>query len=583
MTKLMFGKLAATILQGVGSADSYALGKPPTPPAEFALPQPRGGWGMLGNDTAGDCVAEGTLVCADRVSRGYRGRYSGPMVTISFDSGKRLTVTPNHAVLTPIGFRRACTLQEGDYAISASGPQVLGVGSQDIHIDHAPAPIEQVAQTLLRRGAGAGECPKASVVVRPVDFHGDGAFMDSYIDVVRPHGLLDDQPHATLSEPERQRQVGARGKLEGGLHGAGAPLERALRRWSPALGDVGISRQRAALALRHDGIPQPDGFAYGAGGISGSHQEAFESFGMDADLTGEFNRPLSRRVASKERLHVWQSALPVAGGSVAAVAQRDTSGAYPTRDGLPSSPNLARDLIRRGPGLVQADQIVGVERHSFTGHVYDLSTESGWYIAGGIVTHNCTIAGAAHLIEAVESQLPFVNQVEFTTDQAIRQYSEITGYDPATGQNDTGCNENAVLELWRTQGLFTGHRIAAHAPVPINDVLAVHRAIAFYGGCYIGIACPQSAQQQFQDGKPWTVVPGSPIVGGHCIVPVAYDPEGIDCVTWGGIARVTWPWWVTYADEVHCVITDSEVQVRTGVGAHPLDLAALRADLDRLA
>ena len=207
----------------------------------------------------------------------------------------------------------------------------------------------------------------------------------------------------------------------------------------------------------------------------------------------------------------------------------------------------------------------------------------GWGMLGNNTAGDCVVAGAAHLIEAVESQLPFVHQVEFTTEQAIRQYSAITGYDPATGANDTGCNENAVLELWRTSGLFNGHRIAAHAPVPINDILAVHRAIALYGGACIGIACPQSAQQQFQDGKPWTVVPGSPIVGGHCIVPVAYDPEGIDCVTWGGIARVTWPFWVTYVDEVHCVITDSEVQAGRGVGSHPLDLAALRGDLDRLA
>jgi len=207
----------------------------------------------------------------------------------------------------------------------------------------------------------------------------------------------------------------------------------------------------------------------------------------------------------------------------------------------------------------------------------------GFPILGNDVCGDCTIAGAAHVISAVDSEIPFTQQVQFTTEQAIAQYEFFTGYNPQTGANDTGCNENDVLETWRTKGLFKGHKILAHAPVQPHDILAVHRAIAFYGVCYIGIACPESAQQQFAAGDPWTVVPGSPVVGGHCIVAVGYTPAYIECATWGGIAAVSWPFWETYCDEAHVVITGSEVRAGHGVGKAPLDTEALVADLDRLA
>ncbi len=209
---------------------------------------------------------------------------------------------------------------------------------------------------------------------------------------------------------------------------------------------------------------------------------------------------------------------------------------------------------------------------------------AGWGMLGNDTCGDCTFAGAAHLIMAVAADLaPAVAPPLFTTSGVVQEYSAVTGYDPQTGANDNGANENEVLELWRSKGLFGGHKILAYAPVSPTDVLALHRAIAFYGNLYIGIACPESAQQQFANAEPWTVVPGSPILGGHCILPVAYDPEAITCVTWGGLARVTWPFWATYCDEAHVVITSSEGRLQRGVGQHPLDLAALVADLDKLA
>lgn len=41
-------------------------------------------------------------------------------------------------------------------------------------------------------------------------------------------------------------------------------------------------------------------------------------------------------------------------------------------------------------GLVEADDVVSVEIISFSGHVYDLTTDGGWYVANSLLLHNST-------------------------------------------------------------------------------------------------------------------------------------------------------------------------------------------------
>jgi hypothetical protein len=51
-------------------------------------------------------------------------------------------------------------------------------------------------------------------------------------------------------------------------------------------------------------------------------------------------------------------------------------------------------LLASLAGLVTAVQICKVERRQFAGHVYNLETTQGWYIAENIITHNCRRAFA---------------------------------------------------------------------------------------------------------------------------------------------------------------------------------------------
>ena len=190
----------------------------------------------------------------------------------------------------------------------------------------------------------------------------------------------------------------------------------------------------------------------------------------------------------------------------------------------------------------------------------------------------CTISGAGHLILATSAEVSG-HELAPTDSEIEQQYFEITGGE------DSGCVEAEVLKLWHTQGLFAvdsptqcsaPDKIAGYAPVNPKDVTAVHQAVAFYGACYIGVALPESAQQQFGAGQPWTVVPGSPIEGGHCIVLVSYDSQYVQAVTWGAVVNVSYPWLQKYMDEAWAVIPSAFVEAGRGP---ELDMDSLLADL----
>jgi hypothetical protein len=74
----------------------------------------------------------------------------------------------------------------------------------------------------------------------------------------------------------------------------------------------------------------------------------------------------------------------------ALAARRDPRFDEPLTNGAPADAEKLRDFVFAHPTLVEVDEVVEVEidtrRHV---EVYDFSTLSGAYFAGGILTHNC--------------------------------------------------------------------------------------------------------------------------------------------------------------------------------------------------
>ena len=206
-----------------------------------------------------------------------------------------------------------------------------------------------------------------------------------------------------------------------------------------------------------------------------------------------------------------------------------------------------------------------------------------WGMDGNDSLRDCVIAGVDHVI-ARENAIEHTNDArpDLATIEAQYRY-----FSP----NDEGCVIAHVLQTWRSKGLFHHmpagpNQISQYAPFNHQSQTELKQVIAYLGNAYLGIACPQSAQQQFakqaQTGKlvPWTVVNGSPIDGGHCIVAVGYTAEGLLCVTWGGVVLVTWPFVTKYCDEAWAVLTREIVE--NGADTFGIKTAKLHADLDAL-
>lgn len=266
----------------------------------------------------------------------------------------------------------------------------------------------------------------------------------------------------------------------------------------------------------------------------------------------------------------------------------------------------------------------------------------------------CTIAAVGHAVQAWRlnaggSQAPGTQGTEpalAIPDSTILQYYEQwDGYNPAEPCTDQGGVEIQVLNDWRQQG-FAGHTLDAYVaidlgtgrqalgirslapgtPCPAPDIAT---AIWLFGGAYIGVELPITAQTQ----DVWDVTneddpaaaPGT--WGGHAVYLVGYDlpvttsalgtptllnqarsfgaPSPVSgapaqesfsenptfqapvtsthtptltCITWGQPKKMSWAWFVKYCSEAYALVSKDWLNA-SGISPSGFDLTALENDL----
>lgn len=261
--------------------------------------------------------------------------FEGELVVIHTATGRELSVTPNHPVLTPDGWVPAGALHEGDDLIRYHGPvEDVAVGTP--HHERGVAPIGEVYEALRE----SGEVSSVLVPGAAEQFHGDGS-VDSKVDVVLADRLLrnDGQPALLEQTPEGEFLVG--GVRLPSLLASGASLEVLVAAHHATHCVVGGSGEASTLLGAGLGHAHP----HGVGAAT------------DSDP----------RVAERARDR-WPG---------------DTLGGGQLLDGL--------------TGLVSADEVVKVERREWSGHVYNLQTGGGWYAASEYIVHNCRCSTVAYL------------------------------------------------------------------------------------------------------------------------------------------------------------------------------------------
>jgi hypothetical protein len=189
---------------------------------------------------------------------------------------------------------------------------------------------------------------------------------------------------------------------------------------------------------------------------------------------------------------------------------------------------------------------------------------------------DCTVAAAGHMIEAWTAESRG-QPVEVSERSVVDVFDRVKQVDPLTGE--AGAVVLDVLRYWRRDGIDR-HRIGAYAQVPVHDHELVHTSAWLFGGLYVGVELPLTAQDQ--PVWDWTgsldgpARPGS--WGGHAVDLVRYAQDGLTVVTWGRLQDVTWDFWDRYCDEVYAILSRDFLE--HGKAPNGFDLAALKADLE---
>ena len=217
--------------------------------------------------------------------------------------------------------------------------------------------------------------------------------------------------------------------------------------------------------------------------------------------------------------------------------------------------------------------------------VYGHQLGTHWGMLANDQYGDCVWAGAAHE-HMMWTRIGVAPDAAFTSPNVLADYSAVTGFNPAKPDSDQGTDMQEAASYRRKVGIIdkdgVRHKIDAYLGINPKNVSRLAIASYLFGAVGVGIQVPDSCEDQFDAGKPWTVVPDSQIVGGHYVPLVGRNRNGhFLVVTWGRLHAVTPDFLKTYADEAVMYLT-TEMMNAKGLTMEGFDVASLKASLQKL-
>lgn len=211
------------------------------------------------------------------------------------------------------------------------------------------------------------------------------------------------------------------------------------------------------------------------------------------------------------------------------------------------------------------------------------SLEKSWGMLGNDQYGDCVWAGAGH--EHMLWNLEGGRTYAVTTQNVLEGYSAVTGFNPNKPDTDQGTDMEEAAKWRRKIGLQDSsnkrHQVGAYLDLPVGNTDLIKQAAYLFSAVGLGIQFPDSAMDQFNAGKPWSVKRGAQIDGGHYVPVVGYDSKYIYVITWGKVQPVTYAFVKKYMDE-GIVYLDSEFLNGAGKSLEGFDLPTLQSDLNGL-
>lgn len=288
---------------------TWEIGKGPMPPAHPNC--------LLGDTVVSTCSP---------VSNIFKRAYKGAIVYISTKSGRTLSITPNHQVLTTNGWVASGLLNVGDKLVCAKD-SALSLKHKEHNV------VAKFSDLFSAANVAVNPAAVSTSPTSPEDFHGDGT--DGEVEIVLVDRLSWDKVKSGLNKQIIDKELPVTASVDDSLPGFGSTKQFGMVGLSPSDSFMRGGGESEALLGSSFSHSDKHSVAASANGNAVLSENAYDWATRNADNLSNFN---------------WSDAVGVELDDVV-------------------------DLV-----FSEAD---------FCGHVYNLENEQNWYLANGIIAHNC--------------------------------------------------------------------------------------------------------------------------------------------------------------------------------------------------
>jgi len=302
----------------------------------------------------------------------------GELTTIVTSSGKTIRATPNHPVLTARGWRAIGSINVGDDVIEARSKFI---GAPEHDIDNVEFTFDQAFNALALAFPAVRHRGFSS------QFHGDGS--DFEIDVIDINGVLPDMFNVAA-----HKRV-----CEEILAYANATCSDDVLTQLSALPDVfnrlfgttrGIIRgacKLLALIAGHGGHSDEHGIRT-ISDFGARFQQAFpDDVARYAECFGKSLFADATDVGFNDRARI--DVMAIMRGALTNDTDINTFAPERGAKAIRIAPHDLSDVLERVALTQHVSRVVEKSISEFIGHVYNLQTVPGYYVADGIISKNC--------------------------------------------------------------------------------------------------------------------------------------------------------------------------------------------------
>lgn len=344
-----------------------------------------------------NCLINGSRISTEGITAASKRWYNGDIIIITTAGGKNLSCTPNHPILTRNGFIPARLLDIGSDII-CSIPGNLDI-SESTYNKNMPPTIKEITESF----GSPGKVSTIKMKVSTPDFHGDGK--GSNIAIIRTNSELRDEFNPSIFKHLPKDFFQFRDMAKTFLFPFGSKAKIFKRSFFSSNRIMSSFDKVFFLLFSHLFPSEGFSFALSPTGSISHNKISFNNSSTNFKFFGqrkltfpcfiEGNNFINRKFFFPE---IFRSVSSINNSFV---------------DNFVSDSKLPSYICNGSTGKVFIDKIINIKSRAFSGHVYNLQTKKGFYVAEGIFTHNCKCTTIPQIDEKMQEKLQPLNKEIF--------------------------------------------------------------------------------------------------------------------------------------------------------------------------